>query len=75
MRRIALPVLLALAACGQKGNLYLPDEGVQTVPVSTGATGATIEVVPATPAPAAGSPAADDSEADDSEAGTPARRN
>jgi predicted small lipoprotein YifL len=59
MRRLALPVLLALAACGQKGNLYLPDEGVQTVPVSTGAAGATIEVVPATPVPAA-----DDSEAD-----------
>lgn len=64
MRWLALPVLLTLAACGQKGNLYLPDEGVQTVPVSTGATGATIEVVPATPAPAAGDPATADPEAD-----------
>lgn len=34
MRRLALPLLLALAACGQKGNLYLPDDGVEVVPVS-----------------------------------------
>jgi predicted small lipoprotein YifL len=35
LRWFALPLLLALAACGQKGNLYLPDEGVTSVPVST----------------------------------------
>jgi predicted small lipoprotein YifL len=38
MRRITLLALLALAACGQKGNLYLPDKGVQSVPVSTAPT-------------------------------------
>ena len=44
MRALALATLLALAACGQKGNLYLPDEGidpvtsVRTIPADAAAT-------------------------------------
>jgi predicted small lipoprotein YifL len=55
MRALALPVLLALAACGQKGNLYLPDEA---------------EAVPGTPAetaPAAEPATAADDTDDDSD--------
>ena len=66
MRWLALPVLLALAACGQKGNLYLPDDNVETVPVST--TPAT--VTPVQPAPQAAAPATQDPDRD-----KPARRN
>lgn len=47
MTRTALVVLAAalLAACGQKGSLYLPDQGLQAVPAgapapTTGADGA-----------------------------------
>jgi predicted small lipoprotein YifL len=52
MRRIALVLLTAclLGACGQKGNLYLPD-GEDTV--GTGATPAAASPAPASP-PAAG---------------------
>jgi predicted small lipoprotein YifL len=32
---LALAGALALSACGQKGNLYLPDEGATPVPSST----------------------------------------
>jgi predicted small lipoprotein YifL len=44
MPRAAVCLLaLLLCACGQKGNLYLPDEGIEAVPAATPA--------PATEAP------------------------
>jgi predicted small lipoprotein YifL len=68
MRWLALPILLALAACGQKGNLYLPDANVQTVPVSTPAI-----ITPVTPTPTDTLPAA--SAEQESDRDKPARRN
>ncbi|MDH4261146.1 MAG: lipoprotein [Gammaproteobacteria bacterium] len=55
--RLAPPLLLALAGCGQTGALYLPDAGVETpVEVRTSA--------PPAPAPAP-APAPDDEEKKD----------
>jgi predicted small lipoprotein YifL len=59
MRWLSLPLLLALAACGQKGNLYLPDDNVETVPVSTGPAAAPGAAAPAATAPDAASPEQD----------------
>jgi len=47
-RLTALAALLLLAACGQQGPLYQPDEGVRAVPKSSPAAPANA------PAPAAG---------------------
>ena len=56
---LLLAPLALLAACGQKGPLFLPDEGVET-PIEIRGPGA----APTTPAPAA-SPAAKPEDADD----------
>ena len=48
MRALVLLSLLALAACGQKGNLYLPDEGAEPVEATI-----TSVLTPPAPEPAA----------------------
>jgi predicted small lipoprotein YifL len=75
MRWLALPVLLALAACGQKGNLYLPDANVQTVPVSTPATITPVTSSPADASAAQASPPAAATVEQESDRDKPARRN
>jgi predicted small lipoprotein YifL len=71
MRRLApLLLLLGLAACGQKGSLYLPDEGIETVPVSTGPAATAAPAPPAETPAGVASPAAPDPDRD-----KPTRRN
>jgi predicted small lipoprotein YifL len=54
VRQLCILGLLALAGCGQKGALYLPDESIQTpVEIRTSPTAApAAESAPATPATA-----------------------
>ena len=59
LRRYALLSLLWLAACGQSGDLYLPDDKPDIVPVTQ--PGAIPPAVPPTPAPPAEDAAPDSS--------------
>ena len=71
MRALVLLSLLALAACGQKGNLYLPDEDPEAVPATIGpvitTSPATTPATPAPPAPPAAPAAGSDDDRDDTQ--------
>jgi predicted small lipoprotein YifL len=68
MRFLPVAIALAVAACGQTGSLYLPDESIESpVEIRTGE--------PPSPAPPASTtvPSADDDKKDEKDPGPPAR--
>ncbi|MGQ0383799.1 MAG: LPS translocon maturation chaperone LptM [Gammaproteobacteria bacterium] len=72
MRLAVLPLALLLAACGQTGALYLPDEGVET-PVEIRGPGAPAPT-PQPDAPPAQEPASQEDEDTEKKSGPLAGR-
>ena len=69
MRFLPVAIASAVAACGQTGSLYLPDEGIESpVEIRTGEPPS-----PAPPAPTTVPSTDDDDKKDEKDTGPPAR--